>query len=144
MGLISFLAPKANDRRMHMKGTLRLCVAAMWFSVFACLAFGQAQDVSGRWEAKLERGGRSMRSTLDLKVSGNQVTGTIDLAPEVTVQIRNGKFEGSQLTFDVTAPEHGGTKEIHFVGDVQDEVITLRNESRSRPGRTAIFQRSKV
>jgi len=116
----------------------------MWFSVFACLAFVQAQDVSGRWESTLERGGRSMRSTLDLKVSDNQVTGTIDLAPEVTVQIRNGKFEGSQLTFDVTAPEHGGTKEIHFVGDVQDEVITLRNESRSRPGRTAIFQRSKV
>ena len=82
-----------------------------------------------------------MTSTMTLRVSGDQVTGTIDLAPDVTVQIRNGKIEGSQLTFDVTAPEHGHTKEIHFVGDVQNDAITLRNESHGRQGRTIIYHR---
>lgn len=126
-----------------MKDMLKAFAAAISISVLACLAFGQGKGLTGRWAATLEKGGRSMTSIMNLRASGNQVIGTIDLAPHVTVQIRNGKFEGSQLTFDVTAPEHGRTKEIHFVGDVGDDAITLRNESQGKQGRTMIFQRTK-
>jgi hypothetical protein len=82
-----------------------------------------------------------MTSTMELKLSGDQVTGTIHLAPGVTVQIQNGKLEGNQLTFDVTAPEHGHTIEIHFTGVVGDNAVTLRNESRGKQGRTLTFHR---
>jgi hypothetical protein len=78
-----------------------------------------------------------------LKVSGNTVTGTIDVAPDVTAEIQNGKLEGDQLTFDITAPEHGHTKGIHFTGDVADDAIMLRNESRGKQGRTMTFRRIK-
>lgn len=126
-----------------MKKILGPSAITLLISLLATAAFGQANDPSGRWTSRLERGSRSMTSVMTLKLSDNQVTGTIDLAPNVTVQIRNGKLENTQLTFDVTAPEHGGTKEIHFVGEVQSDVITLRNESRGRQGRTIIYHRSK-
>lgn len=79
---------------------------------------------------------------MDLKVAGNSVTGTIDVAPDVTAQIQNGKLEGDQLTFDVIAPEHGHTKSIRFTGNVHNDSIELANESRGKPGRTLIFQRA--
>ena len=82
-----------------------------------------------------------MTFKMNLKVSGNSVTGTIDVAPDVTAPIQKGKLEGDQLTFDIVAPEHGHTKSIHFTGDVGDDAITLRNESRGKQGRTMTFHR---
>jgi len=125
-----------------MKGMLKVSAVALVILGLAIVTFAQAKDPSGRWTATLERDGRSMTSTMELKLSGDQVTGTIDLAPGVTVQIQNGKLEGNQLTFDVTAPEHGHTKSIHFTGDVGNDAITLRNESHGKQGRTMIFQRA--
>jgi hypothetical protein len=124
-----------------MIATLGVIALAASILAITSAVSAQGRDVSGRWTAKLEKGGRSMTSTMNLRASGDQVTGTIDLAPDVTVQIRNGKFEGSQLTFDVTAPEHGRTKEVHFAGDIGDDVITLRNESRDKQGKTMIFHK---
>jgi len=126
----------------NMKRMLKISGVALLILGLAIVTFAQTKDPSGRWTATLGRDGRSMTSTMELKRSGDQVTGTIDLAPGVTVQIQNGKLEGSQLTFDVTAPEHGHTKSIHFTGDVRDDAITLRNESRGKQGRTMIFQRA--
>ena len=126
-----------------MKGMLKVFAAALSISVVACLAFAQGKDLTGRWTVTMERGTRSATLTMNLKAAGNRVTGSIDLTPDITVQIENGKLEGNQLTFDVAAPEHGHTKEIHFVGDVGDDAITLRNESRGKQGRTMIYQREK-
>jgi len=125
-----------------MERKLGLYAVAFSLSVAALVAFAQTEAVSGRWTTALERGQQSMTVKMDLKVSGNSVTGTIDVAPDVTVQIQNGKLEGGQLTFDVTAPEHGHTKSIHFTGDVRDDTITLKNESRGKQGRTMTFHRT--
>jgi hypothetical protein len=122
-----------------------LKVSAVAFAIFllALVAFAQGKDISGHWTTTLERGQQSMTFKMNLKVSGNSVTGTIDVAPDVTAEIQNGKLEGDQLTFDITAPEHGHTKSIHFTGDVDDDAITLRNESRGKQGRTMTFRRIK-
>ena len=89
----------------------------------------------------LERDQQRMTIKMDLKVSGNSVTGTIDVAPDVTAEIQSGKLESDQLTFDITAPEHGHTKSIHFTGDIRDGTIVLKNESRGKQGRTMTFHR---
>jgi len=109
--------------------------------VLALGAFAQAKDVSGQWTTKLERDQQRMTIKMDLKVSGNSVTGTIDVAPDVTAEIQSGKLESDQLTFDITAPEHGHTKSIHFTGDIRDGTIVLKNESRGKQGRTMTFHR---
>ena len=125
-----------------MKRMLKVTVLAPSISALALVAFAQGKDVNGRWTTTLDRGRQSMTLNMELKVSGNEVTGTIDVAPDVTGQIQNGKLEGNQLTFDITAPEHGHTKSMHFTGDIGDDTITLRNESRGKQGRTMIFQRA--
>src|SRR5215471_13429155 len=120
-----------------------LKVSAVAFSMFALalVALAQGQDVSGRWTTTLDRGRQSVTLKMDLTVSGNHVVGTIDVAPDVTAQIQNGKLEGDQLTFDISAPEHGHTKSIHFTGNVDGDAITLRNESRGKQGLTMTFHR---
>jgi len=121
----------------------RVFAVAFSISALASGAIAQGKDISGRWTATLERGTQSMTVKMDLKVSANNVTGTINVAPGVSAEIQNGKLEGEQLSFDVTAPEHGHTKEIHFTGDVGDDGITLRNESRGKQGRTMTFHRTE-
>ena len=125
-----------------MNRMLKVCILMPSISVLAFVALAQGNDVSGRWTTTLQRGGQTRTLKMDLKVAGNAVTGTIDVAPDVSAQIQNGKFEGDQLTFDVIALEHGHTKNIHFTGDVGEDTITLRNESRGKQGRTLIFQRT--
>jgi len=125
-----------------MRRMLKITIIMLSISVLAPVAFAQGKDISGRWTTMLQRGGQTRALQMDLKVAGTTVTGTIDVAPDVTVQIQNGKLEGDQLTFDVMAPEHGHTKSIHFTGDVGNGAITLRNESRGKQGRTLIFQRA--
>jgi len=124
------------------KRMLKVTILALSISGMALGAFAQGKDVSGRWTTTQEKGGQSVTFRMDLTVSNNSVTGTIDVAPDVATQIQNGKLEGNQLTFDITAPEHGHAKSIHFTGDVRDDAITLRNESRGKQGRTMIFQRA--
>ena len=124
-----------------MKRMLKFTIIVLAISLLAPFAFAQGKDISGRWTATLERGAQSMTVRMDLKLSANYLTGTIDVAPDVTVQIQNGKLEGDRLSFDVTAPEHGHTKSIHFTGDVGDHAIKLRNESSGKQGRTMTFRR---
>jgi len=124
-----------------MKRMLKVSAVALLISGLAIVTFAQAKDPSGHWAATLGKEGRSMTSTMELKLSGDQVTGTIELAPDVTVQIQNGKLQRNQLTFDVAAPEHGHTKEIHLTGGVGDDAIMLRSESHGKQGRTMTFHR---
>jgi hypothetical protein len=70
---------------------------------------------------------------------GTEVTGTLSDPSGQVWEIRNGNLQGNQLTFDVTAREHGGTKNIHFFGQVEEGALTLQNESRGRPGQTMTF-----
>ena len=110
----------------------------------AVLVFAQESELTGRWQATLKKGDRTGTSVMDLTVSGTQVTGTLSDPSGQFWQIENGKLEGDQLTFDVTAREHGGTKKIHFFGQVTNDLITLHNESRGKQGQTMSFHRAQV
>lgn len=107
----------------------------------AVLVFAQVSELTGRWQATLKKGDRTGTSVMDVTFSGTQVTGTLNDPSGQIWQIENGKFEDNQLTFDVTAREHGGTKKIHFFGQATHDLITLDNESRGKPGQTMSFHR---
>src|SRR5215469_11226292 len=104
-------------------------------------ASAQESSLTGRWTANLKKGDRIGTATLTVGVSGNEVTGTLSDPSGQIWQLQNGKCEANQLTFDVTAREHGGTKNIHFFGQVEGDSITLHNESNGRPGQTMIFHK---
>ena len=111
-------------------------------SLLAFAAVAQT-NVTGRWTATLKRGDRTRKATLTVSVSGTEVTGTLSDPSGRILQLENGKLESSQLTFDVTGREHGGSKNIHFSGQVEDDSITLHNESNGTPGQTMVFHKMK-
>ena len=108
---------------------------------FSLAAVTQDSSLTGRWTATLKKGDRTGTASLTLGVSGTEVTGTLSDPSGQVWEIRNGNLQGNQLTFDVTAREHGGTKNIHFFGQVEKGALTLQNESRGRPGQTMTFYR---
>ena len=112
--------------------------------VLTLSAFAQENASSGRWTATLTKGGKTGTANLNMSISGTAVTGTLSDPSGQVWQLENGKLEGSQLTFDVTARERSSTKNINFIGQVADGLITLHNESRGKPGRTMSFHRSKA
>jgi len=87
----------------------------------------------------LKKGDRTGIANLTVSVPGNEVTGTLSDPLGQIWQFQNGQVATNQLTFDVTVCEHGGTKNIHFVGQVEDDSITLHNESSGRPGQNHDF-----
>ena len=109
----------------------------------AVLVFAQESEFTGRWQATLQKGDRTGISVMDVSLSGTRVTGTLSDPSGQIWQIENGKLEGDQLAFDVTAREHLGTKKIHFFGQVGDGLITLHNESRGKRGQTMSFHRNQ-
>lgn len=118
--------------------TIAIRVAILFMAV---LGFAQESELTGRWQATLRKGNGTGTSVMDVMLSGTEVTGTLSDPSGQTWQIENGKIEGDQLTFDVTAREHGATKKIHFFGQVTHDLITLHNESRGNRGQTVSFRR---
>ena len=111
--------------------------------ILALSAFAQENASSGRWTATLTKGDGTGTANLNMSISGTVVTGTLGDPSGQVWQIENGRLEGDQLTFDVTAREHGSTKNIHFFGQVADGLITLHNESHGKRGQTMSFHRPK-
>jgi hypothetical protein len=88
-----------------------------------------AGDLSGVWVGTLtDPGGSPHDIALNLKVDGQNVTGTITGAapPEGTdTPIQNGKFDGKQLTFELKVAPMPGVSPIviAFKGDVTGNKI---------------------
>ena len=116
---------------------------ALTILVFTMSVLAQENTSSGRWTAILKKGDKTGTATLNMNISGTRVAGTLSDPSGQLWQIEVGKLEGDQLSFDVTACEHGGTKNIHFFGQVADGSITLHNESRGKQGQTMTFHRTK-
>ena len=126
-----------------MERMLKVLASATLVLVLEVFALAQVDDPSGRWKATLSRGDRTGVAVMTLKVAGNQVAGTLSEPSGQTLEIENGRIEDGRLTFDASASEHGGTKNIHFFGQVTAEEITLRNESNGKQGMTMTFHRVK-
>lgn len=85
-------------------------------AVSASLAFWMcalllAADVSGKWSGTLVRTRDSGETTedtvfLELKHSGNEITGTAGPNEQEQHAIQNGKIEGDKITFEVQAAEN--------------------------------------
>ena len=67
--------------------------------LIASLAFGA--DIDGKWEGTFDMGGQPMKLSYDLKADGNTLTGTTVGANNSTIEIKNGKIDGSNISFDV-------------------------------------------
>jgi hypothetical protein len=116
--------------------------------VLACVAL--AADATGKWTYDTTmpaRGGgdpTTITTTLDLKVSGSTLTGTVTRggmgggggrAPQ-PIDIKNGKVDGSTITFTTEQAGRGGgdPRVTSYKGTVNGDTINLEVTAPGRGG----------
>jgi hypothetical protein len=79
-----------------------------------------AADLSGKWSGTyidVSGGNKTEPLVMILTQDGNTITGTVGMTVEAQMPIGNGKVDGNNVTFDVTAEEVS----IHYVLRLVDE-----------------------
>ena len=93
---------------------LSLIAAMFLLAVLAAVPGFSAENATGRWEGTFEAEGfDTLPIGINLKADGNKLTGTYDDMSGL-VEIRNGKFDGKKLSFDVTL----AVGEFHMEGEI--------------------------
>jgi hypothetical protein len=110
------------------------------------LAVMAADSITGKWTfEQAGRGGGAPRvSTLDLKVAGTVVTGTILMpaggrgggggAAPAPVEIKNGKVTGDSFTFDVVRTTQNGEMTTKYEGIASGGELKLKITAPGRGG----------
>lgn len=82
-----------------------------------------AADISGKWTGQVPRGGNTIDTTFEFKVSGETLTGTVSDSNN-TMKIEDGKVSGGSVTFTVETQRGKRT----FKGTVSGTEIKFRRE----------------
>ncbi len=101
--------------------------------------------ISGKWggnaDVKLPSGeSRSYPLELQVTQKGAEVSGTIGTGEGDGMEIQNGKFEGSRLSFEVTPPEAGSSVkfELDLNGDRLDGQLRGEADGGAVTGKIAL------
>ena len=117
-----------------------------WAAVLTIIsaAFADSKDISGRWVAPFNREGTPVTIVMNLKVSGNDVTGTITHARGMEMKIENGKLDGEKISFETNVEAPNGRKfNFHYEGEVSNDSIKLHSVVNGQPGNQVLnFHRS--
>lgn len=125
------------------KAMANVIAVAVAILATTCAAAPQSRDFTGRWTGTFNGKGKPITLVLNLKSSGDEVTGMLVDPGGNQMPIQEWKLEGSQLTFEVLAKEHGHSRRDHWVGVVQDEAITLLQHGGRKYDPPITFHRDK-
>lgn len=103
-----------------MKAVFRLATALALLTV---LHVARAADVSGVWKGSFDFQGSAIALTLNLKVDGTTVTGTVEGLPTTPAEIHDGKVVGDVVTFWLNSDYQGETYKLVYKGTVTAEKI---------------------
>ena len=78
-----------------------------------------AVNIAGKWTVTIDLQGQQRTSTLDLKVEGTKLTGTIN--SELGEAQLAGEFADGKLKFGFTMDANGTPLQVGFVGAVQKD-----------------------
>jgi hypothetical protein len=107
-------------------------------SLFVVLVFtASAADVSGTWKAATETPNGTFETTFKFKADGDKLTGTTSNQFMPEAQIADGKIDGDNLSFTVTANFQGNEFKLNYKGKVAGDEIKLTVEI---PGRDRTFE----
>lgn len=94
-----------------------------------------ADDPTGTWTWKVERGGQSRDVTLKLKLEGDKLTGSMPGRNNTETAIENGTFKDGELSFTVTREFNGNKFTSKYSGKVSGDTIKGKIEM-ERNGQT--------
>lgn len=104
-----------------------LACAAVVMVVSGAMA-GRGADVSGRWRAEFAGpGGETGVETLELRVRGDVVTGTMTNAVAGVGEVRDGKWDGTTLRFWVP---WDGSDRLQAVGRMREATLEVDLKTR--------------
>ena len=99
----------------------------------AAVAFGA--DISGTWKGTAEGGPKgALERTFTFKADGAKLTGdtTSQMLGKSTIQ--DGKIDGDNISFSITANFQGNESKIVYKGKVTGDTITLTSDFQGGPG----------
>src|SRR5207249_1879678 len=89
------------------------------FALFAASALtAAAADISGNWKATADFGGQTMERTFAFKVDGNKLTGETTSSIMGKSNISDGKVEGDNVSFNITAKFQENETKLTYKGKV--------------------------
>lgn len=107
---------------MVIKPLLRL------FALFAFLSIlpgASAADRSGTWKGAFDYQGSSVPLTINLKIDGSAVTGTVEGLPTTPAEIHDGALAGDTVTFWVNTDYQGQTYKLVYKGKIAADQISF-------------------
>ncbi len=105
-----------------MKVFVRLATA---FVLVTTMHVVRAADVSGAWKGSFDFQGSSIALTLNLKVAGTAVTGTVEGLPTTPTEIHDGILTGDTVTFWVNSDYEGQTYKLVYKGKIAEDQIAF-------------------
>ena len=110
-------------------------------ALLACLlvtsAFGA--DVTGKWTAQVPgRQGNTMETTFNLKADGSTLTGSVS-TPRGEMDIKDGKVDGDNISFNQTFERGGNTMTIAYKGKVNGDTIEFTRQMQGGQGQAQNF-----
>jgi hypothetical protein len=107
---------------MRKQGLLAACL------VLGLTVAGYAQSVAGKWTGEQQGRGGAQPVTLDVKVDGTKLTGTM-MTGETSVPIQEGMvMDGGKLMFKTTQNRNGNDVTVSFTGEMKGDELTLTRE----------------
>jgi len=100
-----------------------ILLASILTAIFAAAAL--AADISGTWKGTADFGGQSIERTFVFKVDGNKLTGETSSQLLGKSTIENGKIDGDNISFTITAEMQGNTLHMTYTGKVSGDTIKL-------------------
>ena len=105
-----------------MKWVLRLFGILAFISL---LPGAKAADVSGTWKGTFDFEGSSVPVTINLKIDGTKVTGTVEGLPTTPTEIHDGALTGDTVSFWVNTDYEGQTYKLVYKGKVAADQISF-------------------
>ena len=82
-----------------------------------------AADISGKWNGQFDFNGDPIPLVFDLKVDGASVSGTVNGLPTSPASIKEGKIDGSTVTFWLTTDYQGTDVKLVYTGKIAADRI---------------------
>jgi hypothetical protein len=82
-----------------------------------------AADLTGKWTGQFDFNGAAVPLTFDLKSSGAALTGRVSGLPTENCEIKDGKIDGSTVTFWLITDYHGDAIKLVYTGKISGDQI---------------------
>ena len=91
----------------------------------AFAAIASAADINGTWKGTAENQGQQIQRTFTFKVDGAKLTGETNSEMIGKSTLNEGKVDGDNISFSITANFGGNEMKITYKGKVAGDTIKL-------------------